>query len=187
MELDTTCKSKTTEYNSWKAMRNRCLSSRHKSNDKYQFVKICNRWIDNFDNFLSDMGNKPENSSLDRIDSSGNYEPSNCRWASHKQQQRNKDSTIKITHSGATKQLGEWYDYLNLKNVSLGTISKRYSYGIYDFELLFFDGRLKPTRDRQNKCTECKSTTSKKYYKNGKQCSNCYHKERRKNGVRINL
>ena len=52
-------------------------------------IKVCQRWRDDFQNFLADMGERPEGKTLDRIDPNGNYEPSNCRWATIKQQRAN--------------------------------------------------------------------------------------------------
>ncbi len=79
------------EYNSWTGMRNRC---RKPSDVAYKYygargVSVCARW-ESFENFLADMGERPKGMSLDRINSLGNYEPSNCRWATTKQQHENR-------------------------------------------------------------------------------------------------
>jgi hypothetical protein len=62
-------------------------------NNKYYGGKgiiVCDRWINSFTNFLDDMGKMPEGYSIDRIDSDGNYEPSNCRWADKQTQINNR-------------------------------------------------------------------------------------------------
>ena len=79
-------------YRSWENMKDRCINSTS-SNFKYyggRGIKVCDRWLNSFQNFLSDMNEKPVGTSLDRIDNDGNYEPSNCRWATFKQQAQNR-------------------------------------------------------------------------------------------------
>lgn len=78
-------------YSCWAAMRNRCLNPRGEHYDRYggRGILVCSRWR-KFENFLEDMGERPSPShSIDRIDTEGNYEPSNCRWADPKEQRRN--------------------------------------------------------------------------------------------------
>lgn len=79
-------------YETWSQMKKRCYNP---NNDNYNLyggrgIKVCNRWLESFENFLSDMGIRPPNTSIDRIDVNGNYEPSNCRWATPKIQAKNK-------------------------------------------------------------------------------------------------
>lgn len=81
------------EYKSWESMKQRCLNPKFIGFKYYggRGVSICKRWLESFENFLSDMGPRPEGHSLDRFpDRNGNYEPGNCRWATPKEQQRNK-------------------------------------------------------------------------------------------------
>jgi hypothetical protein len=82
---------KGSEYSSWEHMRARCRNPKHKHYSYYggRGIKVCERW-DSFINFLADMGSKPTKAhSLDRKDPNGNYEPSNCRWATRKEQALN--------------------------------------------------------------------------------------------------
>ena len=82
---------RTREYSCWKDMRARCNWPSHKSFKDYggRGIKICKRW-QAFENFLADMGRCPPGMSLDRINPDGNYEPSNCRWASALVQRHNR-------------------------------------------------------------------------------------------------
>jgi len=77
-------------YNSWRMMKTRCQNSNFPYYKDYggRGIKVCERWM-NFENFLTDMGERPENTTLDRINNDGNYEPGNCRWATRKEQRRN--------------------------------------------------------------------------------------------------
>lgn len=83
---------KSPEYRTWAAMRARCNNP---NTDYYHCygglgIKVCERW-NKFSNFMADMGPKPSpKHSIDRIDSKGNYEPQNCRWATNDEQAANK-------------------------------------------------------------------------------------------------
>lgn len=70
-------------------------------------ITVCERWR-TFDNFLADMGPRPDGLTLDRIDPEGHYEPGNCRWATPKEQQENRRCARLITYNGETKTLAEW-------------------------------------------------------------------------------
>ena len=84
----------TLAYGRWALMWQRCTNPNHKGYKNYggRGITVCERW-DSFKNFYADMGEAPEGRSLDRINNDGNYEPSNCRWATRKEQAQNSRNT----------------------------------------------------------------------------------------------
>src|SRR6266487_1181524 len=83
----------TPEYDAWQNMKSRCYDKNRKQYKDYggRGILVCERWLNSFENFISDMGIKPSaKHSLDRFpDKNGNYEPANCRWANFYEQSRN--------------------------------------------------------------------------------------------------
>jgi len=90
-------------YISWTAMRSRCRNPRHHAWKNYggRGITVCARW-DRFENFLEDMGERPDGSSIDRIDHERGYEVGNCRWSDNNTQARNR-RTIKLDAACATQ------------------------------------------------------------------------------------
>jgi hypothetical protein len=98
-----TRKNRSRSYKSWEAMKERCANETHRSYKDYgaRGVTVCERWLDSFQNFLADMGERPEGTTLDRRDNSKGYYKENCRWATKSQQQRNKRCHQAIRHNVA--------------------------------------------------------------------------------------
>lgn len=95
------------EYKTWCGMRRRCTNSNERSWPRYggRGIRVCERW-NSFELFLLDMGPKPSpQHSIDRIDPDGNYEPSNCRWATLDEQNRNKRLTMGVVHRSLIRHL----------------------------------------------------------------------------------
>lgn len=80
------------EYTVWKAMMARCYDAGNISYPRYgaRGVEVCARWRGSFESFYSDMGARPANTSIDRINNSKGYEPGNCRWATPAEQTANR-------------------------------------------------------------------------------------------------
>ncbi len=81
----------TREYSTWQGIKKRCYDKKNKHYADYggRGITVCERWKNSFENFYEDMGNKPLNYSIDRIDNNGSYESSNCRWATQSEQTLN--------------------------------------------------------------------------------------------------
>ncbi|HDR0611642.1 hypothetical protein [Pasteurella multocida] len=121
-ELTSQCFSKhgkkfTPEYTSWQLMKDRCLNKNNKTYKYYggRGIKVCSEWIDSFERFFLDMGEKPsKHHTLDRINTNGDYSRENCRWASKKEQVRNRHNTKMIKYKNETRPLAEWCEILGL-------------------------------------------------------------------------
>ena len=70
-------------------------------------ISVCERWL-KFENFLADMGPRPDGHTLDRIDSNGNYEPTNCRWATAREQAANRRNLQLVTFNGVSLTITDW-------------------------------------------------------------------------------
>ena len=100
---------KTKTYKSWGSIIQRCTNPNHVSyhNCGGRGIKVCKHWL-KFENFLEDMGEVPEGYQIDRIDNNKGYCKENCRWATRKEQQRNKRNNLYFTYKNKTQLLIEW-------------------------------------------------------------------------------
>ena len=119
-------KTNTLTYKTWQGMHTRCENPNYKIFHRYggRGIYVCERW-DSFENFYQDMGEKPKGYSLDRIDNNGPYAPWNCRWATCKEQCRNRSTMKMITYQGKTQSLIEWAEELGVSYGTLCTRSRR--------------------------------------------------------------
>jgi len=119
------------DYSVWRNMRSRCSDQKNKEYQNYggRGIKVCAAWQDSFGAFLSDMGERPSlDLTLDRIDTDGNYEPSNCRWATLTEQARNKRNNRLFEIEGERKTLNEWCEIYKVNPVlAKSRISKKWS------------------------------------------------------------
>lgn len=113
-------------YGSYRGMMARCENPKTHNYDKYggRGIKVCEEWhdIDAFAEWVN-KSNYEKGLTLDRIDVDGNYEPSNCRWATRKQQANNRRNSLMVTIDGVTKTLSEWADFAG---IPFKTINSRY-------------------------------------------------------------
>jgi hypothetical protein len=120
---------KTRTYRLWEAMHRRCSMPSQQSYPLYggRGIRVCDRWR-SFESFLADMGECPEQGSLDRINGDGHYEPGNCRWASQKQQQRNRRGNRLIEHDGVTATVAEWAERTGVPSATIRARIDRYGW-----------------------------------------------------------
>lgn len=119
-----------TTYKSWDKMLERCTNPNAHNYPHYggRGITVCGRWR-KFENFLADMGVRPEGMTIDRENRDGNYEPSNCRWASRSEQARNRSDNVLITIDGETMIQADW---AKRSGVPAQTIQRRRSRGWSD-------------------------------------------------------
>lgn len=102
-------------------MRDRCNNAKHIKFEGYgaRGINVCERWA-KFENFLLDMGRKPRpDLTLERLDNNGSYDPTNCVWASKKEQARNKRNTVEVTYQGKKMRLVELVGALGLSRATV--------------------------------------------------------------------
>lgn len=117
----------TKTYYVWHGIMCRC---RCKTNSQWKYyggrgITVCDRWL-TFSNFFADMGEKPKGCSIERIDNDKGYNPSNCKWATPKEQASNRRNTRLIEFNGTKKTISEWGRTMHL---SRATLTKRLSAG----------------------------------------------------------
>ena len=100
---------RTPAYTTWVQMWARCRDKNLVGYVNYggRGISVCGRWV-KFENFIADMGHRPAGTTLDRIDNHKGYFPENCRWATPKQQTRNRRSNVWITYCGKTLCIADW-------------------------------------------------------------------------------
>ena len=150
-----TCKQKTTHgqkingitspiYAAWVSMIQRCTNLNNKDYKHYggRGIKVCKTWM-KFEMFFQDMGEKPKELSLDRVDNNGDYCKENCKWSTRKEQQRNTWRTILIIIKGITKCLAEWCE---IYSMNYNMVRSRLYYGWTPEEALELIPRVKSKR-----------------------------------------
>lgn len=110
----------TRTYTVWSTMRARCNNPYHKKYYRYggRGISVCTRW-DDYNLFLEDMGEARPGYSLDRVDNDRDYSPSNCRWATAKEQANNTRRNVWLTWAGKTLSIADWAIVLKVNGATL--------------------------------------------------------------------
>ena len=124
-------------YNVWGGMKARCY---RKTNANYKHyggrgIKVCEEWKNSFESFRdwAIANGYQESLTLDRIDTNGDYEPSNCRWATYCQQENNRRINVYVEINGVVKTVAEWAAESGLK---YATVYRRFCRGVRGTELV---------------------------------------------------
>jgi len=129
-------KSDTRLYNIWQGMKSRCNNPNVKCYKSYggRGIKVCEEW-ENYEGFekWALLNGYTEKLTIDRINANGNYEPSNCRWVTMKEQLRNKRNTVYVTYNGVKKPLKTWAEEIG---ISYETLRSRRIKGWTDKEII---------------------------------------------------
>lgn len=129
-------------YGTWKGIKSRCLNQKDAYYQDYggRGIELDESWVE-FDNFLNDMGDKPEGTSIDRIDNDKGYSKSNCRWATTRQQNNNQRSNRILTYNNESLSISQW---ARRTGINKGTLKGRANLGWATKDIL-----TKPVRKRE--------------------------------------
>lgn len=126
-------------YSSWKGMRERCLQG-FKPSYGGSGITICDRWL-KFENFFSDMGERPPGLSINRLRNDLGYSKRNCEWATFATQNRNRTNVRKIAYAGEVKGIVQWAETLGVKYVTFYPRLKKAGWDLGRYVAKHGDGR----------------------------------------------
>lgn len=121
-------------YMTWYGMIERCRNSNHVGFLRYggSGIDVCERWAESINNFIDDMGERPSKlHTLDRIDNTKGYSKENCRWATKKEQSRNRKDNVYVVYNGINILLK---DLSELKNINYQVLHRRLFISGWDIE-----------------------------------------------------
>lgn len=187
--------SKTRVYKTWTSMKHRCNNKDAVNYETYggRGISVCERWNESFEEFYKDMGDRPKNTSIDRIDPNGNYEPSNCRWADKTTQDENKRKSVKVIIGDEERNITRLCrDY----GVSRSTVQKRLALGMTFEEaikkpsekpkyMIVLNNGLPMNKDEFFREYKIPSTTINRWISKGKTLTQAVQKFLEKNKVNV--
>lgn len=114
-------------YAIWCTMKTRCTNPSSKNYPTYggRGIKVCERWLHSFENFLENMGEKPNGLTLERMNNNGDYTPENCKWATRKEQCNNTRRNRFILFNGRSQTLAQWAEEIGISSPTLCKRLKR--------------------------------------------------------------
>ena len=144
----------TSEFHIWDAMKQRCSNSKKSSYKHYgaRGIKVCDRWLESFENFYADMGERPEGCSLDRIDNDGDYSPENCRWATAEEQGNNRRTNRSVSYEGVEYTISELARHVGIPMYLLWSRIVKYGWDVekavsmkaHEWKSEYFSGENNP-------------------------------------------
>lgn len=111
-------------YVIWQNMKSRCLNPKNKAYHNYggRGIFVCPEWVNSFEQFLGDMGDRPDGLVLDRINNNDGYYKENCRWVTYSENNRNKRNSIILEHDGTKQSIKTWSEKTGINH---GTLTSR--------------------------------------------------------------
>lgn len=138
------------EYSIWCGIKKRCYDQNEVFFCNYggRGIKVCERWLHSFENFLSDMGIRPTNKhSIERRNNDGDYEPDNCYWATRDEQARNKRNNRRVEIGGETMIIADWAKRVGLR---AQTIAQRLFRGWSERDAILIPQLRHPRKNRDS-------------------------------------
>lgn len=120
------------EWRTWRHIKDRCYNPNTERYPHYggRGIKVCDRWLNSFENFYADMGKKPEGYSIERINIDGDYSPENCKWIALRDQANNKKNNKFVTFKGKTQTVAQWAEELGFNKQTLYSRLNGYGWSV---------------------------------------------------------
>tara|TARA_R110001632_G_scaffold215733_2_gene343020 strand:- start:15220 stop:15804 length:585 start_codon:yes stop_codon:yes gene_type:complete len=121
-------------YSTWAGMKARCLNPKNNRYKDYggRGIAVCFRWRESLLKFIGDMGERPKNMTLERIENDKGYYKENCRWATRKEQGNNRRTNVQLSAYGVTQNITEWCKTLEIPEGRVRTRIRKYGWSHHD-------------------------------------------------------